>query len=77
MLRLQRRLHYTTVMIELRQTEAFSTWWTRLKDERARGLIAARIIQDVQGLSAFDKGIMRSGLPCLVYCPKLQEVLGV
>ena len=29
-------------MLELRQTELFRRWRTRLKDERARGLIAAR-----------------------------------
>jgi putative component of toxin-antitoxin plasmid stabilization module len=26
-------------MIELKQTETFRSWWMRLKDERARGLI--------------------------------------
>lgn len=30
-------------MIELRQTETFRRWWTRLKDERARGAIFARL----------------------------------
>lgn len=30
-------------MIELKQTETFRKWWTRLKDERARGLIFARL----------------------------------
>ncbi|MDX2142586.1 MAG: type II toxin-antitoxin system RelE/ParE family toxin [Rhodospirillaceae bacterium] len=30
-------------MFELKQTEAFRTWWTKLKDERARGLIFARL----------------------------------
>ena len=30
-------------MIELKQTEVFRKWWTRLKDERARGAIFARL----------------------------------
>lgn len=30
-------------MIELHQTETFRTWWTRLKDERARGVITSRL----------------------------------
>lgn len=30
-------------MLELKQTETFRRWWTRLKDERARGLIVARL----------------------------------
>lgn len=30
-------------MIELRQTETFRKWWTRLKDERVRGAIFARL----------------------------------
>ena len=30
-------------MIELKQTEIFRKWWIRLKDERARGAIFARL----------------------------------
>lgn len=30
-------------MIELHQTETFRKWWTRLKDERARGVITSRL----------------------------------
>ncbi|MEX0409642.1 type II toxin-antitoxin system RelE/ParE family toxin [Aquibium sp. LZ166] len=30
-------------MFELKQTQTFRKWWTRLKDERARGLIFARL----------------------------------
>ena len=30
-------------MIELKQTETFRKWWTKLKDERARGMIFARL----------------------------------
>jgi putative addiction module killer protein len=30
-------------MIELKQTETFRKWWKSLKDERARGLIFARL----------------------------------
>jgi len=30
-------------MIELKQTETFRKWWTRLKDKRAVGVIFARL----------------------------------
>lgn len=30
-------------MVELKQTETFRKWWTRLKDDRARGVIFARL----------------------------------
>ncbi|HEX7887013.1 MAG TPA: type II toxin-antitoxin system RelE/ParE family toxin [Phenylobacterium sp.] len=30
-------------MVELRQTETFRKWWTRLKDNRALGVIFARL----------------------------------
>lgn len=30
-------------MIELKQTETFRKWWQRLRDERARGVIFARL----------------------------------
>ncbi|MGR6466363.1 type II toxin-antitoxin system RelE/ParE family toxin [Rhizobium sp. PAMB 3182] len=30
-------------MVELKQTETFRKWWTKLKDERARGAIFARL----------------------------------
>jgi putative addiction module killer protein len=30
-------------MISLKQTETFRKWWTRLKDERARAVIFARL----------------------------------
>jgi putative component of toxin-antitoxin plasmid stabilization module len=30
-------------MIELKQTETFRGWWTRLQDERALGVILARL----------------------------------
>ena len=30
-------------MFELKQTNTFRKWWTRLKDERARGLIFGRL----------------------------------
>ena len=30
-------------MVELRQTETFRNWWTKLGDERARGLIFSRL----------------------------------
>lgn len=30
-------------MIELKQTETFRKWWSKLRDERARALVAARL----------------------------------
>lgn len=30
-------------MAELKQTETFRKWWTKLKDQRARGVILARL----------------------------------
>jgi putative addiction module killer protein len=30
-------------MLELKQTDTFRKWWTKLKDERARGLISSRL----------------------------------
>lgn len=30
-------------MFEIKQTETFRKWWTKLKDERARGLVFARL----------------------------------
>lgn len=30
-------------MVELKQTETFRKWWTRLKEDRARGVIFARL----------------------------------
>lgn len=38
-------------MIELKQTETFQAWWTRLKDERARGLITSRLARLAYGHS--------------------------
>jgi len=34
----------------LKQTEVFRAWWIRLKDERARGVIAARLDRLAYGL---------------------------
>jgi putative addiction module killer protein len=36
-------------MLELKQTETFRKWRTRLKDERARALIASRLDRLAQG----------------------------
>jgi len=38
-------------MLELKQTDTFRRWWTRLKDERARGTIAARLDRLAYGLA--------------------------
>lgn len=37
-------------MNELKQTAVFRAWWVRLKDERARGVIAARLDRLAYGL---------------------------
>jgi len=37
-------------MNELKQTDVFRAWWIRLKDERARGVIAARLDRLAYGL---------------------------
>lgn len=36
-------------MIEVLQTETFRKWWSRLKDERARGVIFSRLDQLAYG----------------------------
>lgn len=38
-------------MIELKQTETFRKWRTRLKDQRVRGLIASRLDRLALGLA--------------------------
>jgi putative addiction module killer protein len=38
-------------MNELKQTEVFRRWWTKLKDERARGVITARLDRLAYGLA--------------------------
>lgn len=38
-------------MIELKQTETFRRWWASLRDERARGVIAARLDRLAYGLA--------------------------
>lgn len=38
-------------MIELRQTETFRRWWTKLRDQRARALVAARLDRLAYGLA--------------------------
>jgi len=37
-------------MIELRQTEAYEKWEARLRDKRARTIIAARLMRLAEGL---------------------------
>jgi putative addiction module killer protein len=39
------------MVIELKQTETFRKWWTKLKDERARGVIAGRLDRLAYGLA--------------------------
>lgn len=38
-------------MVELRQTETFRKWWTKLRDQRARALVAARLDRLAYGLT--------------------------
>jgi len=38
-------------MIELKQTETFKKWWTRLKDDRAKAIILARLDRLAYGLA--------------------------
>ncbi|WP_437560528.1 type II toxin-antitoxin system RelE/ParE family toxin [Acidithiobacillus sulfuriphilus] len=38
-------------MVELKQTEIFRKWWTKLKDDRARGIIAGRLDRLAYGLA--------------------------
>ena len=38
-------------MAELRQTGTFRRWWTKLRDQRARALIAARLDRLTYGLA--------------------------
>ena len=38
-------------MLELKQTDTFRRWWIRLKDERVRGAIAARLDRLAYGLA--------------------------
>jgi putative addiction module killer protein len=38
-------------MNELKQTEVFRKWWLKLKDERARGVITARLDRLAYGLA--------------------------
>jgi putative addiction module killer protein len=44
-------------MIDLKQTDTFRRWWSRLKDERARGLIAARLNRLTYGLAGDVKPV--------------------
>lgn len=38
-------------MLELRQTSVFRTWWTKLRDVRARAIVAARLNRLAYGLA--------------------------
>ena len=38
-------------MLELRQTSVFRTWWTKLRDARARATVAARLNRLAYGLA--------------------------
>jgi putative addiction module killer protein len=38
-------------MLELRQTSVFRTWWTKLRDVRARAIVAARLNRLAYGLT--------------------------
>ncbi|MEW5792576.1 MAG: type II toxin-antitoxin system RelE/ParE family toxin [Pseudomonadota bacterium] len=38
-------------MIQLKQTETFRKWWTKLRDERARAIVAARLDRLAYGMA--------------------------
>lgn len=44
-------------MIELKQTETFAKWESRLKDKRARTIIASRLMRLAEGLSGDVKPV--------------------
>jgi len=48
-------------MSELKQTDVFRAWWVRLKDQRARGVIAARLDRLAYGLLG-DVGPIGEGI---------------
>lgn len=54
--------------MELKQTEAFRKWWTKLKDERARGLIAARLDRLAYGLAGDVKPVGQGISELRVHC---------
>ncbi len=56
------------MMMELKQTEAFRKWWTKLKDERARGLIAARLDRLAYGLAGDVKPVGQGISELRVHC---------
>jgi putative addiction module killer protein len=45
------------MVIELRQTETFRKWWTKLKDERARGVIGGRLDRLAGDVEPVGQGI--------------------
>ncbi len=55
-------------MMELKQTGAFRKWWTKLKDERARGLIAARLDRLAYGLVGDVKPVGQGISELRVHC---------
>lgn len=49
-------------MIAIKQIEIFQKWWTKLKDERARGLILSRLGRlayygYIRGMESIEQGI--------------------
>jgi putative addiction module killer protein len=56
------------MVMELKQTEAFRKWWTKLKDERARGLIAARLDRLAYGLAGDVKPVGQGISELRVHC---------
>jgi len=43
-------MNYSSQMIELKQTTVYEKWETRLRDKRARTIIAARLMRLAEGL---------------------------
>ncbi|CAA0128662.1 Uncharacterised protein [Starkeya nomas] len=44
-------IDYTIMVIELKQTTTFARWEARLRDKRARTIIAARLMRLAEGLA--------------------------
>lgn len=50
-------INYTWSVFELKQTETFRKWWTKLRDERGRAVLAARLDRLAYGLAGDVKPV--------------------
>ena len=51
-------------MLELKQTETFRKWWRKLRDTKARALVAARLDRLAYGLGAIISRSVMVSLSC-------------